>query len=116
VNLLIDENLSPRLVHHLGGVFPGIRHVESVGLQGHPDRDIWEYARDQGMMILSKDNDFRQLSFLLGPPPKVIWLAVGNAGTQVIADFIRAQSEAIRDFSTSEDEGLLVLELFPPQE
>ena len=67
-------------------------------------------------MILSKDNDFRQLSFLHGPPPKVIWPAVGNAGTQVIAAFLRAQSDVIREFSASVEEGLLVLELFPRQD
>ena len=113
MKLLLDENLSARLVDLLRDVFLDLWHVQSVGLQGHPDQEIWEYARDQGMMILSKDNDFRQLSFLLGPPPKVIWLAVGNAGTQVIAAFLRAQSEVIRDFSASAEEGLLVLELFP---
>jgi predicted nuclease of predicted toxin-antitoxin system len=113
VKLLLDENLSPRLADLLRDVFPDLWHVQSVGLQDHPDQEIWEYARDRGMMILSKDNDFRQLSFLHGPPPKVAWLAVGNAGTPVIAAFIRAQSKVIRDFSASEDEGLLVLELFP---
>jgi predicted nuclease of predicted toxin-antitoxin system len=85
-------------------------------LQGHPDQEIWECARDQGMMILSKDNDFRQLSFLHGPPPKAIWLAVGNAGTQVIAAFLRAQSDVVREFSAGVEEGLLVLELFPRQD
>jgi predicted nuclease of predicted toxin-antitoxin system len=64
VKLLLDENLSPRLADLLRDVFPDLWHVQSVGLQGHPDQEIWEYARDQGMMILSKDNDFRQLSFL----------------------------------------------------
>jgi predicted nuclease of predicted toxin-antitoxin system len=111
VKLLIDENLSPRLVDLLQDLFPDSGHVVSLGLQGQSDPTIWERARDQGMVILSKDNDFRQLSFLHGPPPKVIWLAVGNAGTDVIAAFIRDQSEVIRDFVASPDEGLLVLEL-----
>lgn len=50
-----------------------------------PDLQIWQYALEHGLTIVSKDNDFRQLSFLYGPPPKVIWLSVGNAGTDIIS-------------------------------
>lgn len=43
--------------------------------------ESWDYAGFHGFVIVSKDNDFRQLSFLKGPPPKVVWLSIGNAGT-----------------------------------
>ena len=84
--------------------------------QGHPDQGTWEYAHEQGMMILSRDNDFRQLSSLHGPSPQVIWLAVGNAGARFIAAFLRDQLEVVRRFLVSVEEGLLVLELFPRQD
>ena len=45
---------------------------------------IWERAGQEAYAIVSKDNDFRQLSFVHGAPPKVIWLSVGNAGTEAI--------------------------------
>jgi predicted nuclease of predicted toxin-antitoxin system len=82
MRLLFDENLSPRLVGLLHDPYRGSRHVEDLGLRGQSDRTIWDYARQNEYVIVSKDNDFRQLSFLLGPPPKVIWLSVGNAGTE----------------------------------
>jgi predicted nuclease of predicted toxin-antitoxin system len=52
------------------------------------DSHVWNYARDNAFVIVSKDNDFRQRSFLDGAPPKVIWLSVGNAGTHTIADLL----------------------------
>ena len=44
--------------------------------------------------IVSKDSDFREGSFAEGHPPKVIWLAVGNAGTAEITDYYGANEIA----------------------
>ena len=43
---------------------------------------IWNYARDNGLTIVSKDSDFHRMSFVLGAPPQVIWLRVGNCPTR----------------------------------
>ncbi|MGH8729532.1 MAG: DUF5615 family PIN-like protein [Burkholderiales bacterium] len=65
-------------------MFPDSQHVDGAGLRGQPDTAVWQHARQYGFAIVSKDDDFRQLSFLHGAPPKVIWLSVGNAGTNAI--------------------------------
>jgi len=110
VKLLFDENLSPRLVALLAPLFPHSQHVEPANLRGQPDTIIWEYAGRHGLCIVSKDDDFRQLSFLKGPPPKVIWLSVGNAGTDAIAHLLRQNLRRIEAFESSPEEGLLILE------
>ncbi len=51
---------------------------------------IWTHARDHGFVIVSKDEDFHRLSVLLGPPPKVIWIRLGNCTTE---DVIRLREE-----------------------
>jgi len=71
VKLLLDQNLSPRLVAPLAELFPGTTHVRDAGLERASDRSVWEYARLHHYCILSKDADFHQLSFLYGAPPKV---------------------------------------------
>ncbi len=71
---------------------------------------VWEYARQNDFIIASKDNDFRQRSFLYGPPPKVIWLAVGNAGTEAIATLLTEGVQTVREFLAQPEEGLLILE------
>jgi predicted nuclease of predicted toxin-antitoxin system len=58
---------------------------------------------------VSKDTDFRQLAFLYGPPPKVIWLRVGNVSTAVIEDLLRASVTVIALFEESDEESFLVL-------
>ena len=60
---------------------------------------------------MSKDNDFRQLSFLHGAPPKVLWLSVGNAETDVIAQLLERSRERIASFATDPEDSLLVLGL-----
>jgi predicted nuclease of predicted toxin-antitoxin system len=109
VKLLFDENLSPRLAQALEPEYPGSAHVRTLGLSGATDGAIWERARQAAYAIVSKDNDFRQLSFLHGAPPKVIWLSVGNAGTEAILRFLRSQRAEIRVFEADTEASLLAL-------
>lgn len=59
---------------------------------------------------MSKDNDFRQLAFLRGAPPKVIWLSVGNAGTDVIGELLQRNRSRIIAFAADPEESLLIIE------
>jgi predicted nuclease of predicted toxin-antitoxin system len=111
VKLLFDQNLSRHLVGQLRDVFPESEHVTSLDLDAATDQEIWSYAGEHGHVIVSKDSDFRQLAFLHGPPPKAIWLRVGNASTATILQLILDHVEAIEAFSDSDDEALLVLPL-----
>ena len=111
MRLLFDENLSPRLVATLASEFPESTHIETLGMRGKTDTHIWDYASDSGFVIVSKDNDFRQRAFLYGPPPKIIWLSVGNADTVSIAGLLQRNRTRIMTFVEERDAGLLVLEL-----
>ncbi len=77
--------------------------------RGANDEEIWAAAEQGGYMIVTKDDDFRSLSFVRGAPPKVIWLSVGNAGTQQIARLLRDFIATIRQFSDDSDGAMLVL-------
>jgi predicted nuclease of predicted toxin-antitoxin system len=68
LRLLFDQNLAPRLVARLADVFPASEHVRDAGLAAGYDQAVWEYAKAGGFAIVSKDADFRQLSFLYGSP------------------------------------------------
>jgi len=109
VKLLFDENLSPRLNELLRDEYPDSAHVRDVGLTGSPDARIWDHARDNGFTIVSKDDDFRQRSFLEGAPPKVVWLQVGNAGTATIAGLLRREAIRLRQFESEAESALLIV-------
>ena len=89
--------------------YPGSCHVAEVGLDTATDRAIWEYAHDHDFLIVSKDSDFRQLAFLLGPPPKAIWLRVGNATTLEVLNVLQQHRDVISEFGVNDQEALLVL-------
>lgn len=112
MKLLFDENLSSKLVLLLAEAFPGSAHVRDLGLRGAEDERVWTYAREHGYCIASKDNDFRQLSFLRGAPPKVVWLAVGNAPTMAIAELLRREQSRMLSFEGDGEASLLVLPVF----
>lgn len=109
MKLLFDENLSPNLVRLVRDEYPDSAHVRDVGLRGAPDRRIWEHARDNGFVIVSKDDDFRQRSLLEGAPPKVVWLQVGNAGTAPIAELLREQAPRLRRFECEGESAFLIV-------
>jgi predicted nuclease of predicted toxin-antitoxin system len=74
VSLLLDENLSPRLIQRLSPLFPSMIHVRDIGLKQASDRVIWEWASRTGYTIVTTDADFAGLSRRWGWPPKVIHL------------------------------------------
>jgi predicted nuclease of predicted toxin-antitoxin system len=114
VKLLFDENLSFRLLAQLAAAFLGSVHVDSVGLHSRADSVIWDFARNNGFAIVSKDDDFRQLSFLYGAPPKVIWRSIGNASTDTILRILNDKRPAIEAFESHPVESFLILELPEP--
>ena len=62
MKLLFDHNLAPSLVGHLRDLFPGSAHVSQCDLDDVSDIAIWQYARDNGFTLVSKDADFVELS------------------------------------------------------
>lgn len=98
MKLLLDENLSPRLVELLSDVYPAIVHVQSLNLGGAPDSAVWDYAKMHGFAIVSKDSDFAERSFLENDPPKIIWTRLGNCSTADVERLLRSAADTILVF------------------
>lgn len=109
MKLLLDQNLSPRLVPRLRDAFPECAHVRDFGLASATDRGIWEFAIDHRYAIVSKDSDFHQLAFTEGPPPKVIWIQRGNCSTSAINELLLQAEPSIRKFLADGTSSFLVL-------
>jgi predicted nuclease of predicted toxin-antitoxin system len=108
MKLLFDENLSPKLPRQLELRFPGSVHVRDCGLKGRADRVVWEYARDNGFNIVSKDGDFHHRILLMGAPPKLIWLCIGNCTRDELLSLLVKHEEEIRRLEFAE-ETILIL-------
>ena len=85
MKLLLDENLSRRMVSLIAAHYPGSSQVALLGMEQASDTAIWAYARQHDFVIVTKDSDFVDLSTLYGQPPKVILLKAGNETWQVTA-------------------------------
>jgi len=109
VRLLYDQNLSPRLCQLLAAEFPSSLHVRDVGLARADDASIWDYAGVHGLTIVTKDDDFRQRSFVFGPPPRVVWVRLGNCTTLAVASLLRTQRDRVISFCADLEAALLVL-------
>jgi predicted nuclease of predicted toxin-antitoxin system len=109
VKLLLDENLSPRLLRQIEDLFAGSVHVRFVGLKQRPDGEIWDFARSNGFAILTADADFQDLAVSLGHPPKVILLKGCDYGNAVAEALIRGQAIRIMEFLEDAERALLIL-------
>ena len=85
MKLLLDQNLSRRLLPDLVLSFPGSTQAQHAGLERVGDADIWAYAKQHGFTIVTKDADFAELALLRGYPPKVIWLNCGNVSKEELS-------------------------------
>lgn len=73
---------------------------------------MWEGARLQGAILVTKDEDFLGLSVALGVPPKVVCLAIGNANNASTARLLLQQAKAIEQFCLNPEAGFLLLGSF----
>ena len=109
MRLLFDQNLAPRLSIDLADLYPDSAHVRHVGLERANDDLVWRYAKAGGFAIVTKDDDFRQLSFVFGPPPKVIWLRLGNCSTATVEATLRGRQSDVVAFGADATAALLLL-------
>lgn len=109
MKLLFDENLSHKLALRVADIFSGSLHVRDAGFASTDDPIIWDYAKDNDFMIVSKNADMHDLSLVFGNPPKVVWLRLGNCSTRQVEELLRRDFDVIKLFYEDDSVSLLVL-------
>jgi predicted nuclease of predicted toxin-antitoxin system len=72
--ILLDENLP---AHVLLQTQLTVMHSRDLGVSVS-DTDLWHYALEHNIAIVSKDADFSNRILTANPPPKVVHLRFGN--------------------------------------
>ncbi len=103
MKLLLDQNLSYRLLEKLKPVYPGSTQVRTVGLDQSDDLAIWQYAKEQDFVIVTKDSDFHELGLLYGNLPKVIWFKCGNKPKWYVLGLLLNNQDEIKAFYEDAD-------------
>jgi len=109
MRLLLDQNLSRKIIPQIEEAYPDSGHIGSVLTETTSDRDIWFYAQEHGFAIVTKDDDFEQRSILLGHPPKVIWIRLGNCKTNQIVSLLINTQKTILAFGDDAEKSILPL-------
>ena len=109
MKLLFDENISYRIVKKILEIYPLSEHVTNVTPALRDDIAIFDYARKKGLIIVTFDEDFREIQSLAGSPPKIVWMRMGNTSTLNILSKIVSSEREIIELHENEEIGILEL-------
>ncbi len=108
MKLLLDENLSWRMVAVLKHYFEDCIHISNIKLSRLPtDTEVWNYAKQNNLVIITNDEDFVDLVNVKGFPPKVVLLRTGNQNRLFIANLLIQRNTEIQALKESDEIGLL---------
>ncbi len=111
MKLLIDQNISHRVIPKLIHLFENIHHVKDFDLIYASDLEIFKFAKNNYFdAIITMDVDFQNILFEHSLPPKVIWLRTGNCPTSTLAKILLRNLDIIETFIT--ESGFDSIEIF----
>ncbi len=89
MTIWIDAQLSPAIATWISNTF-GIQALalRDIGLRDAEDPEIFEAAKSQAIISITKDSDFVDLVERLGAPPKIIWLTFGNTSNAQLKEIL----------------------------
>lgn len=109
MKLLLDENLSRRIVPALQARFPGSSQVALLGLESTTDAQLCDFAAKNGFVVCSKDDDFEQIVAARSYRPKLIRIALGNASNDQILRSLLAAADRIELALSQDDIGVVAI-------
>ena len=109
MTLLVDNQLPAALARYLAANGWECAHVQDVGMDAADDRTIWQYAKERGLTIVSKDEDFQALAnWQRSIPPQVVWVRLGNCRKSVLLEVFSKILPDLREILAS---GVAVVEI-----
>lgn len=89
MTIWVDAHLSPAIATWITNTF-GVTALalRDIGLRDAEDPEIFEAAKAQGVIMMTKDSDFVDLVDRLGSPPQIIWLTCGNTSNTRLREIL----------------------------
>jgi len=85
----IDAQMSPAIAAWVSSNFAvSAVAIRDLGLRDAEDKEIFEAARRENAVVMTKDSDFVMLLDRLGPPPQVIWVTCGNTSNARLREIL----------------------------
>lgn len=98
MKLLLDQNISFRVVAKIKEVFPSSQSVKNLNLWDRNDFEIWMFALENDYCIVTFDEDLYNFNSVFEKCPKIIWFRTGNISNQQVADALINNKDIILAF------------------
>ena len=91
MTIWVDAQFSPAIAMWLSSTFQiKVLRVRDLGLREATDKEIFEAARNENAIVMTKDSDFVLLLDQFGPPPQVVWVTCGNTSNARLKEIFTA--------------------------
>lgn len=99
MKLIIDAQISPAIAAWINRTFDDIQAISarSVELQFAKDSVIYSYAKENGYVIMSKDDDFLNQLEKFGSPPALIWITSGNTSNARMREILTSTLPKVKN-------------------
>ena len=89
MTIWVDAHLSPAIANWITNTF-GVEAValRDLSLRDAEDPEIFEAAKAQQAIVMTKDSDFVDLVERLGSPPQIIWLTCENTSNTRLREIL----------------------------
>jgi len=89
MNIWVDAQMSPAIAGWVSSNFlVEAVAVRDLGLRDAKDQEIFQAAKRENAIVMTKDSDFVLLLDRFGPPPKVIWVTCGNTSNARLKEIL----------------------------
>jgi predicted nuclease of predicted toxin-antitoxin system len=89
MTIWVDAQMSPAIAAWISRSFAlNAVAVRELGLREATDTEIFQAAKRENVIVMTKDNDFVLLLDRFGPPPQVIWVTCGNTSNARLKEIL----------------------------
>ena len=100
MRFLIDAQLPPALARMLTAAGHHAEHLMDVALLEADDSQVWNYALQNGAIVITKDEDFPARARRTPSPlssPVIVWLRIGNTSRRALLHWFQPLLPQIAD-------------------
>ena len=91
MRIWIDAQISPAIATWIRNNYTvSAIAIRDLGLRDAKDKEIFNAARHEKAVVMTKDSDFVLLLDKLGPPPQIIWVTCGNTSNARLKEILTA--------------------------
>jgi len=89
MRIWVDAQMSPAIATWISTNYAvNAVAIRDLGLRDAEDRQIFEAARQEKAVVMTKDSDFVLMLDQLGAPPQVIWVTCGNTSNARLKEIL----------------------------